>query len=178
MKKKNAIEKSIELSPALVTMLLNQTFKNKSEVLMEIVAATPNPGVAVEMLLGVYVDPEIPVYMVKKDNVIKVTGFNKWTNEICYTEVRQDSQPVYYNSEEFKSAQDAFGAKNYSLTRDVSKKHTDYSYMHIGKYIESNSSMNFMYAKDDWDFVYANQPTAGLAEQYEAALDLTKRLIS
>lgn len=66
--------------------------------LLEIISATPNPNTAMEILLGMYEEPEIgeckDESILKKDP--KFLSFNKWTNKIEYSYVEEIKKSAYF----------------------------------------------------------------------------------
>jgi len=67
--------------------------------LIEILDATPNPEMAVEIVLGVYEAPEIsetPMYdMGKQKDFVRMVSYDKWSDEVNYEYRSKKSRQVY-----------------------------------------------------------------------------------
>lgn len=81
--------------------LLEVNFPGKSDILLEIANATPNPDVAVEILCDLYEDPEIPQEPAsvksfsKSQKQIIFNSFNKFKREITYSFYRVECDEVW-----------------------------------------------------------------------------------
>jgi hypothetical protein len=64
--------------------------------LMEVIGATPNPEMATEILLGVYVKPEIPHTIISSSGVEKtVVSVDYWHGDVTYTYQEEVRQHMY-----------------------------------------------------------------------------------
>jgi hypothetical protein len=74
----------------IIQFALSAKFGKDIENLMDIIAATHNPEVAAEVLLGIYTEPEIPnrieIMHVEKTNRtdVQFTMYDKYTNLVYY----------------------------------------------------------------------------------------------
>lgn len=75
---------------SIVTIALSSKFTaDQMESILEVIHATPNPEIAVEILLGIYEEPKIPVAPVNPKNFdnskrnIVLSGYDKF-NEMVY----------------------------------------------------------------------------------------------
>jgi hypothetical protein len=76
---------------SIVTIALSSKFTaEQMEGVLEIVHATPNPEVAVEILLGIYEEPKLPVSPVNVKNFdstkrnIVLSGYDKFNEMVSY----------------------------------------------------------------------------------------------
>ena len=83
--------------------------------LLEVIVATPNPEMATEILLGVYVQPEIP------NAVINVQGLEKtlvsvdyWTNTVYYSYEEEVKKHIYVHKDTDTSL---INLENYEMFR-------------------------------------------------------------
>jgi hypothetical protein len=64
--------------------------------LMEVIGATPNPEMATEILLGVYVQPEIPNAVVNAKGLEKtLVSVDYWTNTVYYSYEEEVRKHIY-----------------------------------------------------------------------------------
>ncbi len=65
--------------------------------LMEIVAATPNPEVATEILCGLYEEPIVPNKVENRDGVVyTLNSYDKWQNRVNYSYERKITKGAYF----------------------------------------------------------------------------------
>jgi hypothetical protein len=85
----------------IIKAALISKFPVSVNVLMDIIAATPNPEIATEMLLGIYEEPlvfENPCdeFLSRKEANVKFLSYNKWTNSVHYEYTPRKSKYGYY----------------------------------------------------------------------------------
>jgi hypothetical protein len=85
----------------LTTILANAGYSN-SDTLAQIINAVPNPNVALEMLLGVYVPARVGSYFRKGDTLFQVTCRDALRDKICYTEYEQKTKQVFWKTKQDK----------------------------------------------------------------------------
>jgi hypothetical protein len=86
----------------LIAVILKAKFPNADsktiENLVDVVCATPNPEIAVETILGVYQQPEIPVQVQDKDNTYTFDHYDRFTGHVYYSYHRPISKWMKYDS--------------------------------------------------------------------------------
>jgi hypothetical protein len=114
--------------------------------LMEIIAATPNPEIATEIMCGIYVEPNVGSHKrVQNTNKLLCVfiSYNKWINKIEYTYQEKRTRGGYF----------AKGTKVEDVTIDTfdslqvkSSDDATYLYIPTGEFRTVNSTMSF----EDW----------------------------
>jgi len=70
----------------LIKCALGTKFKTEQlDSVMEVINATPNPSVAVEILLGLYEEPFFVSRRTVRDIEYIFQSFDKWSNQVYYT---------------------------------------------------------------------------------------------
>lgn len=176
----------------IIQFALSTKFGNDIEPIMEVIAATGNAGVAAEIILGIYTEPEIPgvnkVFDNHKDDKvnIKFEHYDRFKEQVSYSYQRVKSkhawfkkgdEPVKENivSERYWS-EDA--AKELELDQDDFNK--DFHRVAYHTEIESQTNHSNKYLSDWCDYisrcteVIAAEPDlATIADQeYEAQLSM------
>jgi hypothetical protein len=81
---------------SILTIALGTIFpKENIESIMEVIGATPNPEVATQILLGIYVEPVVQESAIKGDNACVFKSYDKWSNTVNYTYLVNDSKHIY-----------------------------------------------------------------------------------
>lgn len=86
----------------IIQFALSTKFGQDIEPIMEVIAATGNPTVATEILLGLYTDPEIPgmdsVFDNDKDNKvnIKYMFYDRFKDELSYSYQRVNRKSAWF----------------------------------------------------------------------------------
>ena len=78
-----------EMQETITTIALKTKFKEEHiPALMEIVQATANPSIAIEILLGIYQEPTLRERAIYQENNYRyeacLMSFNPWTNEVSH----------------------------------------------------------------------------------------------
>jgi len=77
--------------------LLSVTLTNVNiDLLEEIINATPNPSVAVEIMCGLYVEPNVPQHILKDDVVRTLISFDKWNDNVSYSYEQKKTVYEYF----------------------------------------------------------------------------------
>lgn len=84
----------------VTALLLSMKFPtlNTSD-LMEVINATPNPVIATEIMCGIYEQPIFTEHQEKKDaeyGVLTFKSFNKWSQKVDYSYVRNITKSGYF----------------------------------------------------------------------------------
>jgi hypothetical protein len=113
--------------------------------LMEVITATPNPEMATEILLGVYVRPEIPNVVVTDQGLEKtVVSVDYWTNYVTYSYKEEVRKQFYIDKDTDTSL---ITLDNY---KDYEKRYDDDNirsfYLPTGEIRQRQSSCSF----SDW----------------------------
>jgi len=113
--------------------------------LMDVVTATPNPEMATEILLGVYVRPEIPNVVVTDQGLEKtVVSVDYWTNYVTYSYKEEVRKQFYIDKDTDTSL---ITLDNY---KDYEKRYDDDNirsfYLPTGEIKQRQSSCSF----SDW----------------------------
>jgi hypothetical protein len=113
--------------------------------LMEVITATPNPEMATEILLGVYVRPEIPNVVVTDQGLEKtVVSVDYWTNYVTYSYKEEVRKQFYIDKDTDTSL---ITLDNY---KDYEKRYDDDNirsfYLPTGEIKQRQSSCSF----SDW----------------------------
>jgi len=70
----------------IMQVALNATFKPEQvNALMEVIGATPNPEMAIELLLGIYEEPVLLDVINDKGIIKTLTSVNHWENNVRYS---------------------------------------------------------------------------------------------
>ena len=81
---------------SILTIALGTIFpKENIKSIMEVIGATPNPEVATQILLGIYVEPVVQESAIKGDNACVFKSYDKWSNTVNYTYLVNDSKHIY-----------------------------------------------------------------------------------
>lgn len=115
----------------IIKAALENRFPASVNVLMEVIAATPNPELATEMLLGIYEEPivfENPCdeFIARGEANIKFLSYDKWTDTVHYQYTPRKSKYGYFlrdlpESERYANCYDTDRdvlMKELKLTRD------------------------------------------------------------
>ena len=73
------------------------------DTVIEVINATPNPPVAVEILLGLYEEPLFVSRRTVRDIEHIFQSFDKWSNQVSYTYTRNKKISIYINKGTDKS---------------------------------------------------------------------------
>ena len=65
------------------------------DAVMEVINGTPNPQVATEILLGIYEEPLFADKHTISNRECKFEGFDKWTNQVSYSYVKNKEVHIY-----------------------------------------------------------------------------------
>jgi len=80
----------------LIKCALGTKFKTEQlDSVMEVINATPNPSVAVEILLGLYEEPFFVSRRTVRDIEYIFQSFDKWSNQVSYTYTRNKKITIY-----------------------------------------------------------------------------------
>lgn len=96
------------MTDKLLQKLLEVSFPGLNiDAIKEVVNATPNPSVALETLLGIYEDPEIPetpglylTNMYTNRYNFKFISYDKFQNKVKYTFQEKESVSVYVKKDD------------------------------------------------------------------------------
>lgn len=82
------------------TIALSTVFKeDQIENLLTVCAATPNPSIGLEILLGIYKEPLIETKGLRKmnsgDQEVTFVSFDKWTNNVRFSYVKNKTVGIY-----------------------------------------------------------------------------------
>lgn len=115
----------------IIKAALISKFPASVDVLMDVIAATPNPELATEMLLGIYEEPivfENPCdeFLSRGEANVKFLSYNKWTDSVTYEYTPRKSKYGYFlrdlpESERYANCYDSDRdelMKELNLTRD------------------------------------------------------------
>jgi len=81
---------------SILTVALGTIFpKENIKSIMEVIGATPNPEVATQILLGIYVEPVVQQSAIKGDNECVFNSYDKWSNTVNYTYLVNDTKHIY-----------------------------------------------------------------------------------
>lgn len=79
----------------LLTKVLANSGYTNAEQIAEIINATPNPNVALEMLLGVYTPTKRPMHYKRGNTYYVVESFNDLHNNVNYVEYTRKRKQVW-----------------------------------------------------------------------------------
>jgi hypothetical protein len=81
---------------SILTIALGTTFpKENINSILEVIAATPNPNIAAEILLGIYQEPVVqPSAVIDKKNCL-LERYDKWTDRVYYSYMVNDRAHIY-----------------------------------------------------------------------------------
>ena len=113
--------------------------------LVEILDATPNPEMAVEIVLGVYEAPEVsetPMYdMGKQKDFVRMLSYDKWSDQVLYEYRNKKTKQVYVKKDsETPSWEEAASLVEYQwnsspiLKLGVSKQEFDEDWTYVAVY--------------------------------------------
>jgi hypothetical protein len=113
--------------------------------LMEVITATPNPEMATEILLGVYVRPEIPNVVVTDQGLEKtVVSIDYWTNYVTYSYKEEVRKQFYIDKDTDTSLITLDNYKDYERSWDNDNIRS--FYLPTGEIRQRQSSCSF----SDW----------------------------
>ena len=91
----------------VTALLLSMKFPELNiNSLMEVINATPNPVIATEILCGIYEEPVFVNHQEKQDKnygVLTFKSFNKWSQQVSYSYVRNVTKSGYFAKDTKKS---------------------------------------------------------------------------
>ena len=88
----------------LIKCALGTKFKTEQlNDIMEVINGTPNPTVATEILLGLYEEPTFSYNHMINNRECTFEGFDKWTNQVSYSYLRNKQVRIYINKGTDKS---------------------------------------------------------------------------
>ena len=113
--------------------------------LMEVIGATPNPEMAAEILLGIYVQPELPHAVVNAQGLEKTAvHIDYWNSDITYTYDEEVRKHMYIDKDADKSLITMDNYKEYE--RDYDKGNITSFSLPTGKIKQKRSFCSF----GDW----------------------------
>jgi hypothetical protein len=113
--------------------------------LMEVVTATPNPEMATEILLGVYVRPDLPNVVVTDQGLEKtVVSIDYWTNYVTYSYKEEVRKQFYIDKDTDTSLITLDNYKDYERRYDDDNIRS--FYLPTGEIRQRQSSCSF----SDW----------------------------
>ena len=113
--------------------------------LMEVITATPNPEMATEILLGVYVKPEIPNVVITPQGLEKtLISVDYWDNVVNYSYEEEERKHLYIDKNLDTSIITPENYKEYEKEYDYANK-TSF-YLNTGKMKQRTSSCSIL----DW----------------------------
>jgi hypothetical protein len=113
--------------------------------LMKVITATPNPEMATEILLGVYVRPEIPNVVVTDQGLEKtVVSIDYWTNYVTYSYKEEVRKQFYIDKDTDTSLITLDNYKDYERRYDNDNIRS--FYLPTGEIKQRQSSCSF----SDW----------------------------
>lgn len=84
----------------LETIALGTIFpENRLESIMEVVAATPNGKVALDILLGIYVEPTLKQTATLNDRLCTLVRYDKWTDKVYYDYHQHKQKHIYVDKD-------------------------------------------------------------------------------
>jgi hypothetical protein len=113
--------------------------------LMEVIGATPNPEMAAEILLGIYVQPELPHTVANAQGLEKTAvHIDYWNSDITYTYDEEVRKHMYIDKDADTSLITMDNYKEYE--RDYDKGNITSFYLSTGEIKQKRSSCSF----GDW----------------------------
>lgn len=131
--------------------LLSNTYPNLDiDLMSQIIEATPNPQLTIEILCGIYKKPEIPRIIIDRFDFItpaKLTfvSYDMWTNRVKYKWTVKESKGSYFpatvNKEDitiknFDSLRCSWKEGAHYVTVDLNKTKDMYSTMGLDRWIK------------------------------------------
>jgi hypothetical protein len=136
----------------IMEVALKGKFGENVTEIMEIVNATPNPVMAVEILLGVWEKVEIPEIVRRHDIPRYMHNVNYWTDDVNYKYQEEETKHMYVdkdldtsiitpeNYEEYKKNYVEGDTKSFHLKTGVLKERT--GSCSIGEWLKSEAIVN------------------------------------
>jgi hypothetical protein len=78
--------------------------------IIEILGNTPNPDIAAEIILGIYIEPVISEDSVLDNKLCTFVSYNKWDNNVAYTYNTVKKKQLYVNKD---ADEDSITVENY-----------------------------------------------------------------
>jgi len=115
--------------------------KENIESIMEVVLATPNPDVALSILLDIYEEPIVQETAVIAEKNCTLISYNKWDNKVKYSYETPDTKHIYVqkdidttlitedNYEEFKCNISKNDCKSHIVILSTMRKVVDGCYL-------------------------------------------------
>lgn len=138
----------------IINKLLSVTFPSANvEALMEVVESTSNPEVACEILCGLYIEPEMPKFVLSKRHtagVLTFQKFDKWQDRVHYSYMRPETKSAYFADgtkkaditlENYDALKQAYksGANQESISIETGVMETRADYMDSASWLEATS---------------------------------------
>ena len=113
--------------------------------IMEVVGATPNPEMAVEILLGIYEQPKIPNAVVNAQGLVKTAvHIDYWSHSVTYSYEEETRKHMYVDKDADTSLITLDNYQEYE--RDYGSDNITSFYFATGKMTSRQSSCDF----GDW----------------------------
>lgn len=127
----------------IIEQLLRLTFPTINvDQLMEVIGATKSPETAVEILCGLYEEPQIPK-MINYPNrgVCKFISYDKWESKVSYSYHRPDTKNAYFPKGTLK---EDINMSNFDELKDKNGNYNTHESITIntGTFTETKDSMS------------------------------------
>ena len=110
--------------------------------LLEVVMATPNTRVAIEILCGLYESPEPIASSVKRDKKeYHFTSYNKWTEEVAYSYQEPQTKNGYFPK---GTKSEDVTMENFDTLKVSDSKDSEWISIKTGEYSTKHSQMSLV----------------------------------
>jgi hypothetical protein len=111
--------------------------------LMEIIAATPNPEIATEIMCGIYIEPNIGSHtrvQHRDRGICTFISYDKWNDELKYEYQQQETKGAYFPKGTLK---EDINMENFNSLKVSSSNDSVWYHIPTGNMIQQKGSTSF-----------------------------------